>query len=58
MEFRRDTLYVTDLDGTLLDGGAHLPPRALAMLNEMLGHGLALSVATARSWSSAAPPAT
>lgn len=55
MKFRSDTLYVTDLDGTLLDGGAHLPPRALTMLNEMLDNGLALSVATARSWSSAAP---
>lgn len=55
MEFRSDTLYVTDLDGTLLDSGAHLPSRALCMLNEMLDCGLALSVATARSWSSAAP---
>ena len=53
MKFAQDTLYVTDLDGTLLDGNACIPLEALRMLNEMLDAGLPFTVATGRSWSSA-----
>lgn len=42
-------LYVSDLDGTLLDGGAGLPDAWKARLNALLGEGLAFTIATARS---------
>jgi Cof subfamily protein (haloacid dehalogenase superfamily) len=43
------TLYVSDLDGTLLDGNARLSPRSLAIIASLLADGLQFSVATARS---------
>lgn len=43
------TLYVSDLDGTLLDGEARLSDRSRALLTEMLGNGLHFTVASARS---------
>ena len=50
MEFAGDTLYVSDLDGTLLGETPELPEGAAALLNEMLDAGLPFAVATARSW--------
>ncbi|MFH1688908.1 MAG: HAD hydrolase family protein [Candidatus Eisenbacteria bacterium] len=43
------TVYVTDLDGTILDGNARLSPRTCAGLEELLDEGLLLTVASARS---------
>jgi Cof subfamily protein (haloacid dehalogenase superfamily) len=43
------TVYVTDLDGTLLDSNAHLSARTRAGLAELLDEGLLLTVASARS---------
>ena len=55
MRFDEDTLYVTDLDGTLLGKDARIPQKAVEMLNEMMDSGLPFTVATARSWASAGP---
>lgn len=44
-----NTVYVSDLDGTLLDGGAALPEKWRDRLNALLGGGLAFTVATGRS---------
>lgn len=55
MKFAQDTLYVTDLDGTLLGPDAKVPQDAVRMLNEMIDAGLHFTVATARSWVSAQP---
>lgn len=55
MKFAQDTLYVTDLDGTLLGPDAKVPKDAVSMLNEMIDAGLHFTVATARSWVSAQP---
>ena len=55
MKFAQDTLYVSDLDGTLLGTDAKIPDEALEMLNQMLDAGLPFTVATARSWTSAKP---
>lgn len=52
MKFAQDTLYVTDLDGTLLGDAPRIPDEAVEMLNEMLDAGLPFTVATARSWAS------
>ena len=55
MKFRQDTLYVSDLDGTLLGPDARIPDEALERLNALLDAGLPFTVATARSWTSAKP---
>ena len=52
MKFSQNTLYVTDLDGTLLGEEPRIPDEAVEMLNEMLDAGLPFTVATARSWAS------
>jgi len=52
MRFDPNTLYVTDLDGTLLGETPRIPDEAVEMLNEMLDAGLPFTVATARSWAS------
>lgn len=44
------TLFVSDLDGTLLDGNAKLKKRALDMLNRLGENGVAFTIATARGW--------
>jgi Cof subfamily protein (haloacid dehalogenase superfamily) len=46
------TLYVSDLDGTLLGPDATLSPRSRDALTALLGRGLAFTVATARSLTS------
>lgn len=42
-------LYVSDLDGTLLDKNATLPPRAAELLRELDSRGVAITYATART---------
>lgn len=44
-----DTLYVTDLDGTLLRGDKVVPPRSVEILRGLIGQGAAVTVASARS---------
>ncbi len=43
------TLFVTDLDGTLLGADARISQESAALLHPMLDEGLQLAVATARS---------
>ena len=45
------TLYISDLDGTLLDKKAKLPQRSAKIISELIQNGLLFSVATARSQS-------
>ena len=42
------TLYVTDLDGTLLDNDARISDKTAAMLNQLIADGAAVTVASAR----------
>lgn len=43
------TLYITDLDGTLLDADSRVSARTAAILNEAIGRGALFSIATART---------
>ena len=43
------TLYVSDMDGTLLDGDARLSETTVELLNEALDRGVMFTVATART---------
>lgn len=43
-------LYVTDLDGTLLNKESHIPPEALSILNALEEKGLLFTYATSRSF--------
>ena len=43
------TLYISDLDGTLLGSGGRLKPRTADMLNDFIASGTAFSYCTARS---------
>ena len=45
------TLYISDLDGTLLDKNAKLSPRSAEIISRLIQNGLLFSVATARSQS-------
>ena len=47
------TLYISDLDGTLLNPNAELPAYTKDALNRMIADGLCFSVATARTAASA-----
>lgn len=47
------TLYVSDLDGTLLNGEQRLSEETIAAVNDWIDGGGSFSVATARSWDSA-----
>lgn len=47
------TLYVSDLDGTLLDSNGHLSDFTADTLNKLIAQGMSFTVATARSISSA-----
>lgn len=44
-----DTLYITDLDGTLLHNDKRISDKSAAILNDLIGHGAAISIASARS---------
>lgn len=46
------TLYISDLDGTLLDKNAHLSDRSAEIIGNLINKGMIFSVATARSISS------
>lgn len=50
-----DTLFVTDLDGTLLGSNARLSPLSRDLLNDLIEKGLRFTYATARSHTSASP---
>lgn len=43
------TLYISDLDGTLLQPNVELSTRTIAILNELIDQGMLFTVATARS---------
>ena len=47
------TLYVTDLDGTLLRDDKIISNESAAILNRLLAQGICLTYATARSFNSA-----
>lgn len=49
------TLYLSDLDGTLLNRQSALTPRTISILNNLIEQGLCFTIATARSRSSALP---
>ena len=49
------TLYITDLDGTLLNGKAELSGYTVEALNRMITRGVDISVATARTAATALP---
>ena len=49
------TLYVSDLDGTLLDGNSRIPDHTLEKLNALIREGLLFTVATGRSYTSVTP---
>ena len=51
--FMNNTLYITDLDGTLLTPRAELTGFAEENLKRLMGNGLLFTVATARTWQSA-----
>ncbi len=46
---RSDTLYVSDLDGTLLGADSKLSPGSISMLQQAIGEGALFTVATART---------
>lgn len=45
----KKTLYVSDLDGTLLDGSSHITVRSAELLNRAIGAGALFTIATART---------
>ena len=49
------TLYISDLDGTLLDGHSRISSETVALLNPLLDAGLAFTVATARTPATVVP---
>ena len=49
------TLYITDLDGTLLDANSQVSAEAVEVLNPMLDDGLLFTVATARTPATVVP---
>lgn len=48
-----ETLFVSDLDGTLLNGEQRLSEETVEAVNDWIAEGGSFSVATARSWDSA-----
>ena len=58
MDFKTDPrkfLYVSDLDGTLLDGDGQLPINSVQRINKLIDNGLNFTIATARNYDSAYP---
>ncbi|MDR0839185.1 MAG: Cof-type HAD-IIB family hydrolase, partial [Oscillospiraceae bacterium] len=49
---RGRTLFISDLDGTLLDRNAALTPYTAEVINRLLASGHRFTVATARTWQS------
>lgn len=50
MEKKKKTIYISDLDGTLLNPQAEMSEKAVQMLNELIEKGLHFTAATARTW--------
>lgn len=50
-----DTLYITDLDGTLLDANSSITDETVSVLNPLLDQGLQFTVATARTPATVVP---
>lgn len=50
-----DTLYITDLDGTLLDSSSQVSERSADLLNRAIASGAMFSIATARTPATVAP---
>lgn len=50
-----NTLYVSDLDGTLLNNKSEISPKSAAILNKLIKEGLLFTVATARTPATAIP---
>ena len=48
------TLYISDMDGTLLSAGGKVSRRSVEIINELIKKGMLFTVATARSAMSAA----
>ena len=58
MDFTTDPrkfFYVSDLDGTLLDGDGQLPENSVQRINRLIDNGLDFTIATARNYDSAYP---
>ena len=55
MAYAMKTLYLSDLDGTLLNRKTELTQKTVSILNGLMEQGLCFSIATARSRSSALP---
>jgi len=58
MDFATDPrkfLYVSDLDGTLLDRDGQLPENSVQRINKLIDNGLNFTIATARNYDSAYP---
>lgn len=51
--FDKNTLYVTDLDGTLLDKDSKITPFSAKVINDLVRQGMHFTYATARSLNSA-----
>lgn len=49
------TLYISDLDGTLLNAEPRLSEETLLTINRLIDEGMQFTIATARSWDSAHP---
>ncbi len=49
------TLYISDLDGTLLNSSKKIKPRSVDMLNDMIENGVMFTYSTARRINSSAP---
>ena len=47
------TLYVSDLDGTLLNKQDRINPESIRIINDLVSKGMLFTYATARSFSSA-----
>ncbi len=47
------TLYISDLDGTLLNSEAKLSNRTTSIINQLIENGLLFTIVTARSYKSA-----
>lgn len=50
-----NTLYISDLDGTLLDAQSRISTETASILNPLLDHGLMFTVATARTPATVVP---
>ena len=49
------TLYISDLDGTLMDETQQIPPESVEIINQFIAQGYLFSIATARAFESAYP---